>query len=131
MASVYIYLNEQTVQDFLISEGIARAADENFMSKLDHDQRIKCQEEIHIRFEEESDAMEEEMLKMLPIPRSCDVDEPGMQSRHISVTLKGPKSPLESDLLTCLHQSKTQSKKVIVDSHSVNSILLKANPQVC
>ncbi|XP_037027912.1 probable ATP-dependent RNA helicase spindle-E [Bradysia coprophila] len=129
VASVSIYIDDQTVQNFLIGEGFARATDENFMSKLDHDQRIKKQKEIGGRYDDECDAMEEEMRKMMPIEEACETEEPNMSTRHITVTLNGPKSPLECELSSSLHQSKYQSKHVIVDTHSVNSILLKANPQ--
>ncbi|KAG4067051.1 hypothetical protein HA402_000042 [Bradysia odoriphaga] len=129
VASVFIYIDDQTIQDFLISEGVARATDENFMSKLDHDQRIKKQEEIGGRYDEECDMAEEEIRKMMPIEEACETEEPNMSTRHITVTLNGPKSPLESDLSSCLHQSKSQSNQVVVDTQSVNSILLKANPQ--
>lgn len=126
---MFINFHDQTVQDILINEGFARTSDESFMSKLDHDQRIKTQGDVN-RAMEDCDELEEEMLKMLPIEESGEVVEPDLSLRYLPVTLNGPNSPLETHLSSCLHQSRSISKAVIVDTHSVNSILLNANPQV-
>lgn len=130
VASVFINVHDRTVQDILIEEGFARTADENFMSKVDHDLRIRTQSTQSNHFEDECDAVAEEMRKMMPFEEECDVKEPDMSKRHIAVTLKGPKSPLESNIYTCLHMAKSQSKKVMIEPNSVNSVLLEANPQV-
>lgn len=118
------------MQECLIDEGYARTADENFMSKVDHDLRVRTQAMKSSHFEDECDAVAEEMRRMLPFEEECDVKEPDMSKRHNTVTLKGPKSPLESCIYSCIIQGKCNSKKVGIEPHSVNSVLLEANPQV-
>lgn len=120
----------RTVQEILIDEGIARTADENFMSKVDHDLRVRTQAIKSSHFEDECDAVVDEMRRMLPFEEECDVKEPpDMTKRHIVITLKGPKSPLESCIYSCLNMAKSQSKKVGIETNSVNSVLLEASPQ--
>lgn len=129
MASVFVKVQGRTVQQILIDEGLARTADENFMSKVDHDLRVRTQAKNDSQFEDHCDHIADEMRKMMPFEEVYDVKEP-TSNRHIQVTLKGPKSPLQSTIYTCLHQAKSQSKKVAIEQQSVNSILLEANPQV-
>lgn len=100
------------------------------MSKVDHDLRIRTQAMKSSHFEDECDAIAEEMRKMMPSEEDCDVKEPDQSQRTILVRLTGPKSPLESNIYACLHRARAQCKKVVIEPHSVNSILLDANPQV-
>lgn len=100
------------------------------MSKVDHDLRVRTQATRSNDVEEECDAVAEEMRKMMPFEEECDVKEPDMSKRNNTVTLRGPKSPLESSVYSCLHQAKSQMKKVGIEPNSVNSVLLEANPQV-
>lgn len=99
------------------------------MSKVDHDYRLQCQAMPNSRFEEECDAVADEMRRMLPFEEECEVKEPDMSMRHIPITLNGPKSPLEINIYSSLCGAKT--KKIGIEPQSVNSILLEANPQVC
>lgn len=130
VANVFISTHDRTVQQILIDEGFARTADENFMSKEDHDMRIRPQTTNNIDFEEECDVVEEEMRRMLPMDDAPEVEEPELSKRHIHVTLKGPNSPLESRIYGCMHQTRSQSKQIVIENSSVNSVLLEANPQV-
>lgn len=130
VASVFVKVRDRAVQDILIEEGFARTADENFMSKVDHDLRARTQAKNDTNYEDQCDYIAEEMRKMMPLEEVYEVKEPDASKRHIPVTLKGPKSPLQSTIYSCLHQAKTQSKKVGIEQNSVNSILLEANPQV-
>ncbi|KAG4078989.1 hypothetical protein HA402_001644 [Bradysia odoriphaga] len=129
IASVFVTVQNRTVQEILIDEGFARTADENFMSKVDHDLRVRTQAKNDSHYEEQCDIIADEMRKMMPFEEEYDLEEPDNSKRHIQVTLKGPKSPLQSTIYTCLHQAKSQSKKVVIEQNSVNSILLEANPQ--
>lgn len=130
IASVFIYVHDRTVQAILIDEGIARIAEENFMSKVNHDLRVRTQSMKSNQFEDESHAVADEMRVMMPFEELCEVEEPDMSKRHNTVTLKGPKSPLESGIHSCLYASHSQSRKVVIETQSVNSVLLETNPQV-
>lgn len=81
------------------------------------------------RINDDCDGIAEEMQSMMPFEEAGEVKEPDMARRHITVTLSGPKSPLECEIYTCLHQAAKQSKRVTIESQSVNSIVLDANPQ--
>lgn len=118
------------MQDILIDEGFARNADENFSSKVDHDLRIRTQKQNNSCFEEESDVVENEIRHMQSLEGAPEVNEPEMSKRHITVKLKGPESPLKSNMCSCLYQSRSQSKRIVIENNSVNSVLLEANPQV-
>lgn len=114
----------------LIDGGYARVGDESFMSKVDHDLRVRTQAQNNRDYEEECDALADEMRKMLPFEEARDLPEPELTKRTIPITLKGPKTPLHSHIYMCLHHARADSKKVTVETNSVNSILLEANPQV-
>lgn len=124
-------VRNRTVQDILIDEGFARTADENFMSKVDHDLRVRTQAKNDGQYEDQSEMIADEMRKMMPLEEEYDVKEPDASKRHIQVTLKGPKTPLNSTIYTCLHEARNHAKNIVIEQHSVNSILLEANPQVC
>ncbi|KAJ6634101.1 putative ATP-dependent RNA helicase spindle-E, partial [Pseudolycoriella hygida] len=66
VASVFIRIHDCTVQEILIDSGFCRTADEDFMSKLDHDLRVKTQASNSSRFEDECDAIADEIRRMLP-----------------------------------------------------------------
>ncbi len=87
IASVFIYVANRTVQDILIDDGFARTADENFMSKVDHDLRVRAQTKDD--FHNELHIIEEEMRKMMPFEEACEIPEPEISKRHKCITLKG------------------------------------------
>lgn len=130
VASVFIDIGDRTVQDILIAEGFGKTADESFMSIGDHIMRKQIQERTATRHndDEQLDAIEQEIRNMMTCEEECTVTEPANNLRHIVVPLNGPKSPFEVSIYSCLHTAT--SKKVVVEPHSVNSILLEANPQV-
>lgn len=129
VASVFIFVHDRTVQEILIDEKYACTADENYMSKVDHELRERTQAMKSSHFEDECEAIEAEMRIMMPFEEECEVMEPDISSRHLTVQLQGPRCPLESNIYTCLHMGRT-SKKVTIEQQSVNSVLLEANPQV-
>lgn len=99
------------------------------MSKVDHDLRIRTQAANNSHIEDECDIIADEMRKMMPFEEDEEIVEPDDSKRHITIRLNGPKSPLQSTIYMCLHQ-RSDSKKIVIEQSSVNSILLEANPQV-
>lgn len=116
IVSVNVKLDNFSVNQKLIDEGIAQDCEENYMSKMDHDMRIRKQ----CSGTAGNDDLFENYNKTLPFvkaPENC----------RLAVLLKGPYSPLETKVYSAMRLGGLKS--VTVENHSSNNILLDNDPQ--
>lgn len=127
VANVYIRAGEVIVNQFLITEGVAQQSEETYMSKMDHTFRLKHQRSPPPASGGCTSAswLDEEMLKSIG-ENSEEFKEfrPSQASCVARVTLKGPYSPLESQIFGAIAASA--NKQASIDPQSVNSVLLSS-----
>lgn len=112
----------------LIRLKFAQYAEESYISKLDHDHRVRKQREMDL-----DDNLRMEVFRTAEMQQTLyeeddleDVDPPPDKLR-CKVVLSGPHSPLETTASATIRTSIM--KPVSIESDSVNSILLDSNPQ--
>lgn len=116
IVSVIVKIGKLNVNQKMIDEGMAQECEENYMSKMDHDMRIRKQ----LSSTAGNDDLFENYNKTIPFvkaPENC---------RRI-VLLKGPYSPLETKVYSAMRLGGL--KTVTVENHSSNNILLDNDPQ--
>lgn len=97
-----------------------------------HSKRLELQE--NLKYEDADDSSNFSALNIdyceyfSPVePESVIIPQDKTDKKN-PMRLIGPKSPLETSLVACLHHEKTKS--VTVDSSSVNSVFLASTQQV-
>ncbi|XP_044744588.1 probable ATP-dependent RNA helicase spindle-E [Coccinella septempunctata] len=113
---------EQSINQWLINNNHARKVEESFLSKQDHELRLKVQQSDNPHKEAQSSknmSRKKEVIEIEPNMR-------GMEKYMKEITLKGPFSPLEMKIHSVI--SRGDSKQVDIEPSSVNSVLLDSDP---
>lgn len=109
-----------SINQMLIEEGFAHPAEETYLSRLDHDMRLKQKTELPTQ-------SVHGMKQELKWTENSDFAAPLPSERHYRTKLRGPFSPLEMRVFGMTRAS--QGKQIIVEWNSVNSVLLDVEPQ--
>ena len=110
------------LNNLFIEEGLADVAEESYLSKYNHKLR-----ELQLT---DCNLLQRQYLEYLQYSKNFMInaypDPPPSEECHSEISLRGPFSPLEINLSTlAIH---TTCKRVVIDSGSVNSILLDTDP---
>jgi len=127
VAAVLIHMRDGIINDKLVELMLCRRSDEDYMSRKDHDFRLRRQESARNLSTAQRQQINEEYLRSCQLPQDHDLPPPPLEKCKTVVMLKGPNSPLE-----CTMRSITRvglSKRVNIDHLSVNALLLDADPQ--
>ncbi|KAH8383191.1 hypothetical protein KR009_007200 [Drosophila setifemur] len=127
VAAVLIHMRDGILNEKMVELGLARRADEDYMSRHDHDFRIRKQEYARYTPAAERQQINEEYLRSNQLPQDLDLPPPPLESSNMVVMLKGPFSPLETSMFSTIRVGVW--KTVRVDCGSVNAILLDSDPQ--
>ncbi|XP_055923260.1 probable ATP-dependent RNA helicase spindle-E [Eupeodes corollae] len=127
VTSVIIKVGNSTVNDILVEKGLARKSDENFMSKTDHDLRMRKQSVAERIMQEDFSKQNEEYLRSIQPEVDLEIDPPPPELCLNNIFLRGPFSPLEAKIFSATRVGAW--KGVHVERESVNSILVDADPQ--
>ena len=123
VASVRLNVNGTKVNAKLIQLGYGQFCDENYMSKINFDMRYQKQRIGRIDY-----GPDVEFAEKIDNSKTVQIKSPPMHLCYKKVYLKGPFTPLETSLHGFMHS--TSSKQIVVDSTSVNSVVLDIDPQV-
>ncbi|KAH8358780.1 hypothetical protein KR093_002465 [Drosophila rubida] len=127
VAAVLLHMRDGLLNDKLVERKLARRSDEDYMSRKDHDFRIRKQEiEQHISFTEKRN-INEDYLRFAQKAVYEDLEPPPLDKCKQTIRLKGPYSPLETTMCSMLRIG--MYKTVTIDRESVNAILLDTEPQ--
>ncbi|XP_017053534.1 probable ATP-dependent RNA helicase spindle-E [Drosophila ficusphila] len=126
VAAVLIHMRDGLLNEKLVELKLARRAEEDFMSRQDHDFREQKQESARYSSSAERQRVNEEYLRSVQLPQDLDLPPPPMNLCNTMVMLKGPYSPLETSMYSVIRVGVW--KTVNIDSGSVNSVLLDADP---
>ncbi|XP_033162467.1 probable ATP-dependent RNA helicase spindle-E [Drosophila mauritiana] len=127
VAAVLIHMRDGIINDKLVELMLCRRSDEDYMSRKDHDFRLRRQESARYLSSAQRQQINEEYMRSCQLPQDHDLRPPPPEKCKTVVILKGPYSPLE-----CTMQCITRvgsSKRVNIDHFSVNALLLDADPQ--
>ncbi|KAL1512681.1 hypothetical protein ABEB36_002237 [Hypothenemus hampei] len=114
-------IKENSINKYLIDQGFADNCSPSFLSKQDHERRVKIQTSSN-------PVQEASRLSVDKIISYTDFADPVVEGRECThVKLKGPYSPLEIRLFGCAAQ--VEGKHIDVEVTSVNSVLLDSEPQ--
>ncbi|EDV94932.1 probable ATP-dependent RNA helicase spindle-E [Drosophila grimshawi] len=127
VAAVLIHMRDGVLNDKLVEHQLARRADEDYMSRKDHDFRIRKQKMKRYVPAAEQQQVNEEYLRFNQLPQDADLEPPPLDKCHTSIRLKGPYSPLENSMNSMLRIG--MYKSVAIEKESVNAVLLDADPQ--
>lgn len=110
----------KSINQMLIDEGFAHPAEETYLSRLNHDLRLKQKTDLPTQ-SVHGIKQEQEWTE------NSDFEAPLPSERHYRTKLRGPFSPLEMRVFGMTRAS--QGKNIIVEWNSVNSVLLDVEPQ--
>ncbi|XP_017954934.1 probable ATP-dependent RNA helicase spindle-E [Drosophila navojoa] len=127
VAAVLIHTRDGVLNEMLVELQLARRADEDYMSRKDHDTRLRKQETKRNVSIADQRLINEEYLRFAQLPKDADLEPPPLNKCNLSIRLKGPYSPLETSLNSLLRIGTYKS--VLIDKESVNSVLLDSDPQ--
>ncbi|XP_016969045.1 probable ATP-dependent RNA helicase spindle-E [Drosophila rhopaloa] len=127
VAAVLIHMRDGLINEKLVELKLARRADEDFMSRQDHDFRTRRQESARYSSSAERQQINEEYLRSCQLPQDNDLSPPPLDRCNTVVMLKGPYSPLESTMYSTIRVGVWKTVKI--DNASVNAVLLDADPQ--
>ncbi|XP_039282200.1 ATP-dependent RNA helicase TDRD9 isoform X2 [Nilaparvata lugens] len=122
------YIN---VNRMLVERGLADQYEESFLSKMNHDRRVKHQSKFNsynnVPEDVNNDGDETESNQTLfDNDDDLDMKSPTFEETHSKMILKGPFSPLEMKIHGCLRT--TINKCISIESDSINSVLLDEQP---
>lgn len=127
IASVIIQMNDRvTINDELITKNYGQYTDESYLSKVDHDLRIRRQSNS-CRKREDEILQNEEYLQNLLQGQDEEITIPDDTKCMIRLPLNGPHSPLETRIYSAMRIGNFKS--VNIEQNSVNSVMLDSDPQ--
>ncbi|CAG9830175.1 unnamed protein product [Diabrotica balteata] len=112
--------NSKSLNRVMLEDGWAEPAVESFLSKVDSENRQK----VHSSDNPRAEAVR---LSFDKVQNYDDFDAPNISTRGKTIHLKGPFSPLEMKVYSCLESSN--SKSIDVEGSSINTVLLDTAPQ--
>lgn len=127
IASVKISINNRlTINEELVLRGYAQNTDESYLSKVDHDLRIRRQGES-CRSSEDTILQNEEYFQNLLVGLEEVIVIPNNMKCMVKMNLNGPHSPLETRMYSAMRIGSLKS--VDIEQNSVNSVMLDSDPQ--
>ncbi|ALC40893.1 spn-E [Drosophila busckii] len=126
VAAVMIHMQQGLLNDKLVERQWARRADEDYMSRKDHDFRVRKQATKRFVSLVEQKHINEEYLRFVQLPQDLDLEPPPLDRCDTSVRLKGPFSPLETTISALVRIGA--HKSVTIGNESVNAVLLDTDP---
>lgn len=127
VAAVLLHMRDGLLNEKLVERQLARRADEDYMSRKDHDFRMRKQETKRYLQPSELQHINEEYLRFVQIPEYEEIEPPPLQKCNLCIHIKGPFSPLETNLNSLIRIGLY--KTVSIDRESVNAVLLDSDPQ--
>lgn len=127
VAAVLLHMRDGLLNEKLVERQLARRADEDYMSRKDHDFRIRKQETKRYLQPTEQRNINEEYLRFMQTPQDEDIEPPPLDKCNICIRIKGPYSPLETELNSLMRIG--MYKTISIDRESVNAVLLDSDPQ--
>ncbi|XP_017031541.1 probable ATP-dependent RNA helicase spindle-E [Drosophila kikkawai] len=127
VAAVIIHMRDGILNEKIVELKLARRADEDYMSRMDHDFRTRKQETVRHLTSAERQQLNEEYLRSCQMPKDLDLPPPPLDRCHSVALLKGPYSPLETSMQSTIRVGMWKTVKI--DRNSVNAVLLHDNPQ--
>lgn len=118
------------INDILIREHFGEFIEEDYISKYNHLMRKTQQDDNCLNDVDVNDNFIDPMVKdHFNEEDGIDVEPPPIPKCRLKLKLKGPYSSLSIDMhgLT----EATRIAKVVIDKHSINSVILENDPQVC
>lgn len=127
VASVIIQMNDRvTINDELVTRCYGQCTDESYLSKVDHDLRIRRQANP-TRNRDDEVLQNEEYLQNLLQGQDEEIIIPADTKCLVRVPLNGPHSPLETRIYSAMRIGNFKS--VAIEQTSVNSVMLDSDPQ--
>lgn len=114
----------ETINDILIREHFGEFVEEDYISKYNHLMR-KTQQDNCMNGDNFIDPMVKDYFNE---ENGIEVEPPPIPKCRSKLKLKGPYSSLSVDMLGLTEATKCA--KVVIDKHSVNSVILENDPQV-
>ncbi|XP_062122470.1 probable ATP-dependent RNA helicase spindle-E [Drosophila sulfurigaster albostrigata] len=127
VAAVLLHMRDGLLNDKLVERQLARRADEDYMSRKDHDFRISKQEVACHESHTEKHHINEDYLRSVQNPTDQNLKPPPLDKCNQTIMLKGPFSPLETSMCSMLRVGLF--KTVVIERESVNGVLLDSDPQ--
>uniref|UniRef100_A0A1I8NW04 Probable ATP-dependent RNA helicase spindle-E n=1 Tax=Stomoxys calcitrans TaxID=35570 RepID=A0A1I8NW04_STOCA len=127
VANVIINVRNTTFNDILVERQFARKSDENYLSKTDHDFRLRKQSVASRYLDEDHMRQNEEYLRFIQPLKDKDVEPPPLRNCNKILKLRGPFSPLETKIFSAVRAGTW--KCVDIERDSVNSVMLDTDPQ--
>uniref|UniRef100_A0A1A9X2C1 Probable ATP-dependent RNA helicase spindle-E n=1 Tax=Glossina brevipalpis TaxID=37001 RepID=A0A1A9X2C1_9MUSC len=128
IANVFIKLQNITLNELLIEKQFASKTEENYLSKIDHDLRLRNQMPIGNNNNNNKNKRESEpYIPCLQTSAEVDVDPPPPERCNNIIKLNGPYSPLETKIYSIIKAGVLKSVKI--ERNSVNSVLINTDPQ--
>ncbi|KNC34771.1 hypothetical protein FF38_01968 [Lucilia cuprina] len=127
VSNVIIKKDNSTLNEILVEKGLARTSDESYMSKSDHDFRIRKQSVANRFLDEDSARQNEEYLLSIRPEIDMDIEPPPKHLCNKTLKLRGPFSPIELNLFSAIRAGTW--KTVSLERESVNFIQVDSNPK--
>ncbi|XP_054743401.1 probable ATP-dependent RNA helicase spindle-E [Anastrepha obliqua] len=127
VSNVIIKTATGTLNDILVEKGLAHKSDENYMSKADHDFRLRKQSVATRFLDEDHSKQNEEYMRSIQQETDLEVDPPPREYCTKAINLRGPYSALETKICSAVRIGTWKS--VNVERDSVNSVLIDTDPQ--
>ncbi|KAH8417162.1 hypothetical protein KR222_005196 [Zaprionus bogoriensis] len=127
VVAVLLHMRDGLLNEKLVERELARRADEDYMSRKDHDFRTRKQEMKRYLPPGEQQSINEEYLRFVQTPEDEDLEPPPLDKCNLCIRIRGPFSPLETNLNSLMRIGLY--KMVTIDRESVNTVLLDSDPQ--
>ncbi|XP_061390701.1 probable ATP-dependent RNA helicase spindle-E [Musca vetustissima] len=126
ISNVLLKKDGSTINHILVEKGLARSADESFMSKSDHDLRMRKQSVANRFLENDHSRQNEEYLRSIRPEIDMDTEPPPRELCRNVIRLRGPFSPLEINIYSAIRIGTWKS--VQIDRESVNYDNIDSDP---
>ncbi|KAL9890727.1 putative ATP-dependent RNA helicase spindle-E [Glossina fuscipes fuscipes] len=128
IANVFIKLENITLNDLLVQKQYASRTEENYLSKTDHDLRLRKQILADYYKTNIKNRKSEDYMPSLPSSAEIGVDHsPPTELCNKVIKLRGPYSPLETRIFSATNAGCLKSTQI--EGNSVNSVLIDTDPQ--
>ncbi|KAI9579934.1 hypothetical protein GQX74_000722 [Glossina fuscipes] len=127
VANVIIKMQNGTLNDLLVQKYFARKTEENYLSKTDHDLRLRRQALVDRFLTEDNRRENQEYVLSMQSNAEGDIEAPPRELCSKIIKLRGPYSPLETKIYSAIAAGTW--KCVEIEKESVNSVLLDTDPQ--
>lgn len=121
-AFIHFSNTSDTINDILIREHFGEFVEEDYISKYNHLMR-------HDNAGNDDNFIDPMVRDCFNEENGIEVEPPPIRQCKVKLKLNGPYSSLSIDMLGLTEATRTA--KVVVDKHSINSVILENDPQVC